>query len=376
MIAIDYTPAYEQGGGIGRLTRQLVEALLEEDAQTTYRLWVSGYRPTTPLPPYPNAVWRTTRITPKNLARLWHRLQVPLPIEWWVGRVKLYYATDFVLPPTLPNTKTAVFVHDLSFVRVPETTAPSLKRYLDAVVPRSVQRATHVIANSEATKADYCDVYNLPPEKITVLPLGVETRFYARTPTPDAILRRYGIPPNKPYFLCVGTVQPRKNYSRVIRALARLRQIGFDVSLLIVGGQGWLEDEMYHTLDVTGMSPHIHLTGFVDDADLPHLYRSALALVFPSLYEGFGFPILESMASGVPVITSNVSSMPEVAGDAALVINPYDDEALMHAMEQMLTSDTLRQTLISKGIERARMFTWARAGRALHHLFDHIITHR
>jgi glycosyltransferase involved in cell wall biosynthesis len=374
VIAIDYTPAYEQGGGIGRLTRHLVEALLQEDPQTSYRLWVSGYRQATPLPNYPNAIWRTTRITPKNLARLWHRLHVPLPIESWVGRVKLYYATDFVLPPTLPQTKTAVFVHDLSFVRVPETTAPSLKRYLDAVVPHSVRRATHVIANSEATKADYCDAYNIMPEKITVLPLGVEARFYERTPTPETLLRRYGVPSNAPYFLCVGTVQPRKNYSRVIRALARLREEGFDVSLLIVGGQGWLEDEMYATLEETRMSHHVRLTGFVDDADLPHLYRSSLALVFPSLYEGFGFPILESMASGVPVITSNLSSMPEIAGNAALTVNPYDVEDITHAMRQVLQSESLRQTLILAGLERAKMFTWERAGRELHNLFSRIAT--
>ncbi|HYO88686.1 MAG TPA: hypothetical protein VER79_08555, partial [Candidatus Limnocylindrales bacterium] len=144
-IAIDYTAAHEQGGGIGRYVRELCAALAPLDTATDYRLFVAGTRSgSLPAAPGPNFTWRTTCIGPRGWARIWHRARAPLPVETITGRVALYHATDFTLPPTLPGTRTLLTVHDLSFVRVPETASPSLKAYLDEVVPRSVQRAHHI----------------------------------------------------------------------------------------------------------------------------------------------------------------------------------------------------------------------------------------
>ncbi len=163
-IGIDYTAAYEQGGGIGRYVRELVTALARLDTTTEYRLFVSGVKAQKPLPPLPGANfnWRGTRITPLWLARLWQRAQIPLSVETFTGRVDLYHATDFTLPPTRSKTRTLLTVHDLSFVRVPEAASPALKAYLDAVVPRSVRRADHVLADSQATKDDLIALYNTP----------------------------------------------------------------------------------------------------------------------------------------------------------------------------------------------------------------------
>ena len=363
-IGIDYTAAYEQGGGIGRYVRELVTALAQLDTTTEYRLFVSGVKAQKPLPPLPGAnfTWRGTAITPLWLARLWQRAQIPLNVETFTGRVDLYHATDFTLPPTRFKTRTLLTVHDLSFVRVPEAASPALKAYLDAVVPRSVRRADHVLADSQATKDDLIALYNTPAEKITVLLSGVDARF-KRTETP-AIRAKYQIP-ERQYILSVGTVQPRKNYIRLITALAALRASGHDVGLVIVGGKGWLEDPIYEAIRSTGMTDYVHMTGFADDADLPALYSQALITALPSLYEGFGIPVLESMACGTPVLTSNVSSLPEVAGDAAIMVAPSDQDAITEALERMITDADLRADLARRGLERAQMFTWAAAARQL-----------
>jgi len=366
-IGIDYTAAYEQGAGIGRYVRELIRALAAQDDQTLYRLFVAGAnRNTLPPSPGPNFAWRPTRLTPLWLARLWHRLQLPLPVETFVGRVRLYHATDFTLPPTLPGVRTLLTVHDLSFVRAPETTTPVLKAYLDRVVPRSVRRATHVLADSQATKDDLVELYGTPPDKITVLLGGVNPEF-APVTDPEArqiVRQRYNLPGN-PYIFSIGTIQPRKNYARLIQALAALGPECRDVHLVIAGGQGWLEGPIYQAVGDLHLSERVHFIGFVRDDDLPALYSEAVCLAYPSLYEGIGLPVLEAMACGIPVVTSNISSMPEVAGDAALLVDPYDVPALADALRRLLTDATLRADLVSRGFRQAARFTWARAAQQL-----------
>lgn len=366
-IGIDYTAAYEQGAGIGRYVRELVRALALQDTKTPYRLFVAGAeRGALPVVPGANFSWHPTRITPRWFARLWHRLQVPLPVEVFTGRVPLFHATDFTLPPTLPGTKTLLTVHDLSFVRAPETTTPVLKAYLDTVVPRSVRRATHVLADSQATKDDLIELYGTPPEKVTVLLGGVNREF---APVADADLRRavrrrYAIPDN-PYIFSVGTVQPRKNYARLIEAVAALGAQFDDVHVVIAGGRGWLEGPIYATVELCGLTERVHFIGFARDEDLPALYAGAACLAYPSLYEGIGLPVLEAMACGTPVVTSAISSMPEIAGDAALLIDPYSVDELAEALRRLLTDEALRHDLIARGFDQAAYFTWERAAQQL-----------
>lgn len=359
-IGIDYTPAYEQGGGIGRLTRDLVTALAQLDSETSYKLFVSGAKKSE-LPPQiaPNFQWKPTSLSPKWLARIWHRTKLPLPIEVLISQVDLFHATDFTLPPTLPKTKTIVTVHDLSFVRVSDTASPKLKRYLDKIVPYSVNKATHVIADSQATKDDLIDLYDVPLNKITVLLSGIDSRYHIIHNSGGylTIRSKYNIP-DVPYIFSIGTIQPRKNYSRLIKALKILRDSGYDLHLVIAGGKGWLEDEMYQTLDETQLHKVVHLIGFADDADVAKLYNAAECVAFPSLYEGFGFPVLESMACGTPVLTSNVSSLPEVAGEAAIMVDPYDIEAIAEGLRRIIDDSELRETLVKRGLQQASRFTW------------------
>lgn len=370
-IGIDYTPAYEQGAGIGRTVRGLVSALAHIDTQTDYRLFVAGAN-SKPLPPQiaSNFTYKPSRISPKWWARIWHRAQIPYAVENVIGKVNLYHATDFVLPPIHKKTKSVVTIHDLSYIRVPETASPSLKAYLDVVVPRSLNRATHIHAVSETTRQDLITLYNIPPEKISVIFNAVEPHFKPTAPSKE-IFEKYHIP-NVPYIITVGTVQPRKNYSRLVKALAQLRN-QHDIHLIVVGGRGWLEDEFYATIRDAKMTDYVHLTGFVADEDLPALYTGAVAMAFPSLYEGFGIPILEAMACGVPVVSSNSSSLPEVSENAAILVDPYSLDEILNALERVIADQNLRDALIQCGFEQARKFTWNTSAKQLFQLYQALI---
>jgi glycosyltransferase involved in cell wall biosynthesis len=376
-IGIDYTAAYEQGAGIGRLVRDLIGALAEYDTTNDYRLFVGGAtRSTVPTAPQQeNFSWHPTRLSPRWLARIWHKARVPLPVELFVGRVNLFHATDFTLPPTLPGCKTIVTVHDLSYVKAPETAHPAQKAYLDKAVPLSVQRADHVIADSAATKQDLIDVYNTPSEKISVLLSGLSKRFQRVEDAAQRreVRRKYNIPHDVPYIFSIGTVQPRKNYGRAIAALQALGEAFNDLHYVVAGGKGWLDNPIYETVNTSGLNSRVHFIGFVDDADVPVLYSDATLTWYVSLYEGFGFPVLESMACGTPVLTSTVSSLPEVAGDAAMMVDPTDTDAIAAAMRDILSNEDQQQTMIAAGYEQIKAFTWERAARELRDIYEMVL---
>lgn len=257
---------------------------------------------------------------------------------------------------------------------------PSLRRYLERVVPRSIDRADVVLADSRHTRSDLIELLRVPPHKVEVVTPGVDSRFQPRPPAPtppvpgapgpraENLRDRYAIG-DGPYVLSVGTLQPRKNYVRLIQAFVASRAGSLindspqsRMQLLIAGGRGWLYEDVVAEAD---KHDHVRLLGFVADEDLPALYRGAALFAFPSLYEGFGLPVLEAMACGVPVVCSNTSSLPEVAGDAALLVDPLDVDALSGAMDQALEDDELRRTMIDRGLAQAARFTWKQSAREL-----------
>lgn len=365
-IAIDYTAALEQGGGIGRYARELVRALATQDHQTDYRLFFAAGFHNAKLPDAPsdNFTWCSSRLSTEWLARLWHRARLPICIERWVGEIDLLHAPDFTLPPVRRGVRTLLTVHDLSFERAPQTAAPGLRAYLGRVVPRSVARADHVLADSEATRQDLIDLYQTAPEKISVLYSGVDARF---RPVDDpaaiqAVRSKYDIG-ESPYLFSVGTVQPRKNYGRLAEALHHLDRP--DLKLVIAGGQGWLSDDLYQTIEHLKLGNRVQFIGFADDDDLPALYSGAQAFVYPALYEGFGLPPLEAMACGTPVVTSNVSSLPEVVDNAGLTVDPTSVDDIVEALHSALDNDPLRSQLRRQGLARAKLFTWERAATQL-----------
>jgi len=372
-IAVDYSSALAQGGGIGRYTRELIAALAQQDSRAPYVLFAAN--PTgraLPPTPGPNFRWSPTRLSADWLARLWHRARLPLLIELWTGPIALLHSPDFTLPPVRRGTRTLLTVHDLSFARTPETATPGLRAYLNAVVPRSVGRADHVLADSEATRQDLLELCQTPPDKISVLYSGVDSRFRPITDAAELarIRDRYSIG-SEPFILSVGTIQPRKNYERLIEAFRRSEIEG--VRLVIAGGKGWLDQPIYQQAAASGLGKRIQFLGFVDDEDLPALYSAADVFAFPSLYEGFGLPALEAMACGTPVVTSNVSSLPEVVGDAAVTIDPLDVDALAGALAMAVADSALRDNLIASGLEQAKRFSWANAARQLREHYQRLL---
>ncbi len=372
-IGIDYTAAARQGGGIGRYTRELVAALFRLESAHRYTLlaatggllddgWRAGLAAAAHI--------RTLPLSDDWLARLWQRLRLPIPVEVITGRLDLFYSPDFVLPPTLGGVRTLLTVHDLSFLHYPDAFVPSLRRYLERVVPRAVARADRVLADSESTRTDLVTHLNVPPDQVEVLYSGVDARF-CPAPEPgerERIGERYGIGEH-PYVLSVGTVQPRKNYVRLVRAFAQVTVPRWPgLRLLIAGGQGWLCDEILAEAERHG--DRVRVLGFVDDVDLPALYRHAALFAFPSLYEGFGLPVLEAMACGTPVVCSNTSSLPEVAGEAALLVDPLDIAGLAEGMLWVLADEGQCQEMVARGLARAAQFTWERAARQLHAAFE------
>jgi glycosyltransferase involved in cell wall biosynthesis len=399
-IGIDFTSAARERAGIGRYARELVRALARLDHTNPYRLFVprdahadllhfsrkSHLHRTQVQVSHPGNEFGSdlddTRddlrwpsnfsiacapLTERVLAALWHRARVPLPIEAFIGTVDVFYSPDFLLPPTRAQ-RTIVTVHDLSYLRVPECFPEPLKRYLNNAVPRAVRRADLILADAASTQRDLADVYRVPPEKVKVLYPGVDARFRPDV-AEDARTRVRGFTRGKPYLLSVGTLQPRKNYARLIEAFARLithPALRFaDLQLILAGGQGWMSDEIYQAVDRLGLRERVLFTNFVSDDDLPALYAMATLLVYPSLYEGFGLPIAEAMACGAPVVSSNGSSLPEVAGDAALYFDPRDVDAMADTLQRALSDDALRADLRAKGFAQVKQFSWERAAREL-----------
>jgi glycosyltransferase involved in cell wall biosynthesis len=375
-IGIDYTAAARQGAGIGRYTRELISALLGLESAHQYVIfaatggletgdWRTGIQRR-------NVQFRALPLTDEWLARLWHRLRLPIPVEAVTGPLDVFYSPDFVLPPTQRATRTLLTVHDLSFMHYPETFVPPLRRYLERVVPRSIARADLVLADSAHTRSDIVSLFGAPPDKVQVLYSGVHPRFCPE-PEPgerEQLRDRYNIG-DQPYVLSVGTIQPRKNYVRLIQVFAHLQTCTLRVAnlqLLIGGGRGWLYQDIFAEAEKHG--DRVRLLGFVDDADLPALYRNAALFAFPSLYEGFGLPVLEAMACGAPVVCSNASSLPEVAGDAALLVDPHDTDALTQALVRTLEDADLRREMIARGFAQAARFTWEQAARQLLAAFD------
>ena len=376
-IGIDVTSAVAQGGGIGRYTRELIATLAAMKSPYTFRFFSA--KPPMELPvanPVPTAVHTTYHPAPLNerwLYRLWYRLRLPLPVQLVTGKLDLFHSPDFVLPPVSGKIPTLLTVHDLSFAHYPEVFPAPLVKYLNSVVPWSVGRATHILADSISTKQDLMALWQVPEAKITVLYCGVDARFAPVTEKKvlTAVRQKYNLG-NIPYILNVGTIQPRKNYQMLIRAFKPVAE-QHPHNLIFAGGKGWLYDEMMREVERQGLNGRVHFIGFVNDADLPALYTDASLLTFPSLYEGFGLPLLEAMACGVPVVSSDASSLPEVVGDSGLLLSPHDEAVWSEGLHELLLDPVRRSQMVADGFRQVRQFTWRKASSKLLSLYQNLL---
>ena len=293
---------------------------------------------------------------------LWEQaLQPPLLVA---KGIDLLHSPVNVLPLLLP-TPAVLTIHDLSFLRFPATFSPAKRRYQAAMTSFSARRARLVLTDSEHTRRDVVRLLGVPSDRVRTVYPGVTELYRPSTPAAiEAFRSRHGL--TERFFVHVGTLQPRKNLERLISAFSRFKRAsGLPHALLLVGGKGWLYEGLQQHARREAVEGSVHFVGFAAPEDVPLWYAAAEAMVFPSLYEGFGFPIVEAMACGTPVLSSTASCLPEAAGQAAEMFDPIDIDALAQAMLRIAADPQRRQELRQLGLVQAARFTWERTAQAV-----------
>ncbi len=359
-IAID---AHSVGTGLAgneTYAANLVEALAEVDGENRYTVYVTKAEAEARFwGRWPNvSVRRTLPHTPL--------VRIPLTLSAELRRrpVDLLHV-QYTAPPLAPCPVVAT-VHDLSFEHLPETFKRRSRVQLRLTVRATARRAAHVIAPSEYTRRDLVETYGLDPERVTAIPLAVSPLF---RPVREAgelerVRRLYRIAGE--YVLAVGSIQPRKNLGRLVRAYSALRRARGRSNLpqlVLVGKNAWLYGETLRAIEAEGLGDAVVLTGYVREGDLPALYAGSLCFAYPSYFEGFGLPPLEAMSCGAPVLTGNLTSLPEVVGDAGLTVDPFDTGAIAGALARLIDDAALRAELRERGLKRARGFDWRDTAR-------------
>lgn len=370
-LCLDLSPAVHHRAGIGRFTQELTAALLRVAPEHTYTAFYNRPAEAHPAPP----VDRLPRLTVPWGDKPW-RLRVAL--AYWLRRpqdalfpgVELFHATDHLLP-RLQRIPAVFTVYDLTY-RLTDTHTTLNRLFLTWMMPRFLRAARAVIVISEATRRDLLAHYRVPAEKVHRVYGGVAASF-RRTSTDAmmAVRARYGLPTR--FILSVGTIEPRKNYPRLLEAYRRLRDQGRTEGLVIVGKRGWRCEAFFERLRALDLEGVVTLPGFVADEDLPALYSAAEVFAYPSLYEGFGLPPLEALACGTPVVVSNTSSLPEVVGDAGLLVPPDDAEALAAALTRLLDNPVLRAQLSARSFHQAAQFTWEATARHTLEIYQEVL---
>ena len=373
-IGIDARIAYYARGGIRNYVLHLLAALapLAADADYATLVYVLHSRKDR-HPPLPGPNFHRTTVRP---IPCWtpshHRLE-----RWALGAevarlgLDLLHTTDFI-PPAWGCRRSVITVHDLNFLYYPQFLTAHSHRYYNQQIEWAVRRADRVLADSYATRSDLVSLLGVPADKVTVVHLAADPAF---RPLPEAQARqvaaRYSLPPG--YLLFVGTLEPRKNLPGLLEAYRQLLDGNVtSAPLVLVGGKGWLYDEIFERVQALRLAQHVHFLHDVPDTDLPALYNAASALTTPSFYEGFGLPALEAMACGTPVVVADRASLPEIVGEAGLLVNPDDPHDIARALARALNDEPLRARLRALGLAQAAHFTWGRAARETWEVYQEV----
>jgi glycosyltransferase involved in cell wall biosynthesis len=347
--------AWYRSAGVHQYIYRLLRHLGQLDDRLRYTVLLGeGVLPSNDALTVLRSRWPTSRAAVRVL---WEQFVQP----WALRRIRadVVHGPVFV-GPLLSPCPVVVTVHDLSFIRFPELFRPANRLYLTVLTRLSARRARRLIAVSAHTASEITRLLGVPPGRVDVVYHGVDPAF---RPFPAdeiaAFPQRRGLPER--FVLFVGTLEPRKNLVRLVEAFARV--CDGSVGLVLAGGRGWLYDELLATVEALGLGDAVIFAGYVMNDELPLWYNAATVVAYPSVYEGFGLPVLEAQACGTPVLTSNVSSLPEAAGDAALMVDPYDVEALAAGLNQLLTDGPMRHQLRERGLAHARLFSWPHAAQ-------------
>ena len=368
-IAIDAHSIGTRLGGNESYAANLIEALAQIDSVNHYTLYVTTaeaidrYRQR-----WPNFLVRSTRPHTPLI-----RIPLTLSAELRKNPVDVLHV-QFTAPPFCP-CPFVVSVHDLSFEHLPQTFHRRSRTQLRLTVRHSVRRAARVLTLSEHTRNDVIETYGIAGPTIEVIPIAASPKFKPVRDDKELQRVRHTYRITSDYILSVGSIQPRKNLVRLVRSYTLLRdKLGADKlpKLVFVGKRAWLYDETLRALEDASLGDSVILTGYVPESDLPALYSGATCFVYPSIFEGFGLPPLEAMQCGTPVIIGNRTSLPEVVGDAALAVDPFDVTSIAGAIEEILNKPALRDELRVRGLERAKMFDWHETARRTLRVYEQV----
>ena len=371
MIYLDVSAAVHRRAGLGRYAESLARALVAASPDQ-YGLFYNRERGVEPLAGLEHSPTRTVGLGYKPWRMLvWLGQLARVDFDRLLPEAELFHATEHLLLP-LRSVPTVLTVHDLIFRHLPEHHKPLNRWYLNLTMPLYCRRATHIIAISACTRRDLIAAYDVPPKKITVVHEAAAPRF---RPPPseavEAVRAQYGLPER--YLLSVGTIEPRKNLTRLLEAFETLHAEGLTDGLVIVGRRGWLYGDFFARLEQSPARDAVIFPGYVPDEDLPAIYAGAQALALPSLYEGFGLPVLEAMACGTAVACSRTSSLPEISGNVALHFEPNDVESITDTLRRLLRDVSLRADLRQRGLEQAARFSWDRVAAETEAIYDAVL---
>ncbi len=367
-IALDAIPLVANKTGVGHYTDALAEWLARTHHDHQYELvspfdfhFPNGHQPPANL---------HKRFTPVHpLLRKWWLVGLPTLLR--LSPFDLFHGTNYCIPVFAP-CPTVVTIHDLSLYAQTTTHEANNVTRGKRRIPIMARRADMIIAPSEATKREIEHYLRIPAERIRVVYEAARPKMQPLPPADcAAVLQKHGI--DRPYLLYTGTIEPRKNLLKLLRAYSEIiHTTEHRLKLVLCGGRGWLDNEIFDLVTALNLQEMVQFTGYVEDEDLPALYSACEVFVYPSLYEGFGLPPLEAMACGAPVVTSNTSSLPEVVGNAGVMVSPHEASELAQALVNLLNDPAQRGHLRQAGLARAQLFSWERAAHETQAVYDQV----
>ncbi|OGJ49572.1 hypothetical protein A2335_04210 [Candidatus Peregrinibacteria bacterium RIFOXYB2_FULL_32_7] len=379
-IVIDISLAVGNRAGIGNYSYNLAKQLAKIDKKNKYTFFPFFcyiYHPDFKNIPLdfsnPNCKLKYKYLPKEWIDYLWKESIIPK--NDIIGDCDILHSTSFCVPENI-KSKLAVTIYDVSFVTHPQFHQEANIQHCYNGTKKAVEKADVIIAISEHTKNDLIKYFNCPPEKIKVTYLGYDQKIFRVIKEKNKIqniLKKYNI--KKSFIFNLGTIEPRKNIKGLIKAYSLLdNKTQNQHDLVIAGGKGWLNSEIYSLIKETNLEEKIKFLGYVDENDLPYLYNVAKCFVYPSFYEGFGLPPLEALACACPVISSNISSLPEVVGNAGLLIDPNDNQQISEAIKNVLINTSLRENLKKKALLQAKKFSWELCAQETLSIYNQLLT--
>ena len=363
-VCLDIQSAVGRGAGVGRYTRELARGLAATRAPADQlAMFCFDFHRRGLSWSAPGAELRACRWLPgRFVQKAWKTIGAP-PFDFFSGPADVFHFPNFIRPP-LRRGRSVVTIHDVAFLRMPETIEEKNLAYLSARIRRTVENADAILAVSEFTRREIVELLNVPPEKVVAIHSGIEPpnpknqEPSSNSPTPHL--------PTTPFLFTLGTLEPRKNYTFLIDVFDRMK---FDGELVIAGGRGWKFEPILERIARSPKRDRIRLPDYLPDADLERLYHDCALFVLPSRYEGFGFPPLEAMARGAPVVSAATGSLPEVLGDAAELIAGFDADDWATRLDALVADDARRRELSVRGPAHAARFTWSETARKTWNLY-------